>query len=144
MILRQVKTILIVDDDPDFRELLQVFLHIKGIATKEASDCKSAVDLLRKENCHVDAILLDYYMPGLTPCCCVDQLREVTDGATPIILITAAVDAASRARELHLKHYLSKPFDMETLVRTVFRVTGSSFRAAADDESWIKPTASLD
>ncbi len=137
------KTVLIVDDDPDFRELLQIFLRKKGFVTREAPNCKSAIAALGEPAAHVDAVLLDYYMPGLPPSRCTERLKEVLPEGTPIILITAAVDASLRARELHLTHYLPKPFDMDALVGVIRRAI-ESCSEITNGESWTRPSASLD
>ena len=55
--------ILIVDDNPEIREIIQILLSGEGFLTEEAKDGKTALDLLQT-TCF-DLIILDIMMPGL-------------------------------------------------------------------------------
>jgi CheY-like chemotaxis protein len=60
-------------------------------------------------------VLLDYFMPGLTPAACVRAIRDRIDPSVPLVLVSAAVDIAERAAELGLTRYLAKPFELVQL-----------------------------
>jgi Response regulator containing CheY-like receiver, AAA-type ATPase, and DNA-binding domains len=107
--------VLIVDDDPDFRECTRLLVEEMGIPVLEAPDCRSATKLLAQEHARVRVILLDYLMPGMEPIACVGALRKLAERDVEIVLCTAAVDAAKRAAELGIARYLSKPFAIEQL-----------------------------
>lgn len=107
--------VLIIDDDPDFRECTRLLVEEMGIPVLEASDCRDAAKLLAQEHARVRVILLDYMMPGMEPIACVGALRKLAEGEVEIVLVTAAVDAAKRAVELGIARYLSKPFAVEQL-----------------------------
>jgi len=69
-------TVLVVDDDPDMRELLQASLKTRGLDVVTASRLDAAVDLLRLRD--VDLVLTDLMLDGesgLTLCRRVNELR---------------------------------------------------------------------
>jgi CheY-like chemotaxis protein len=110
-----VATVLIIDDDPDFRELTRLCLDGLDVDVLEAENCAQGVTLLREARDRVAVILLDYWMPGMTPAHCVARLRELKAPSARLILVTAAVDARMRARELGLSECLPKPLDSDVL-----------------------------
>jgi CheY-like chemotaxis protein len=109
--------VLVIDDDPDFRELMEGLLSAFGLRFSSASDCESALALLHRERTHLRAILLDYWMPGCSPAACAAALREVVGAEVPIVLVTASNDAGLRAAELKLERWLAKPFSPAALRR---------------------------
>ncbi len=106
--------VLIIDDDPDFRELLRLCLDGLPIEVLDAEDCVSGVALLGEAGGRVAVILLDYWMPGLSPVRCIGRIRALAPSAR-VVLVTAAVDARTRARELGLADWFAKPFDVNRL-----------------------------
>ena len=113
------KAVLIIDDDPDFRELVRVCLEGLDVETLEAEDCVHGAAQLRRAGDRVAVILLDYWMPNMVPVQCAARLRTLARPSTRMILVTAAVDAKARATELGLTEWLSKPFDLARLRRIV-------------------------
>jgi len=111
--------VLIIDDDPDLRELVSLALSDWGLTGVEAGDCREALPLLERERGRLCAVLLDYFMPGLEPCACAKAILERVEPGVPVVLVSAAVDIAERAAELDLTRFLSKPFDMAQLRREV-------------------------
>jgi len=107
--------VLVVDDDPDFREMIVIMGHLWGIVVLQAGDCAQAQEILDREKNRIKLILLDYFMPGMEPAQCAAALIAKAGPSIPIILATAAVDPAVRAAELKLSQWLSKPFDMSVL-----------------------------
>ena len=106
--------VLVVDDDPNFREMMVLAGQLWGITVLEAGNCGQALHVLDREKDRIRLIFLDYYMPGMEPQQCAAALIAMA-GSTPIILATAAVDPAVRAAELKLSQWLSKPFDITAL-----------------------------
>jgi DNA-binding NtrC family response regulator len=117
-------TVLVIDDDPDFREAVVVVLEDMGVRVLEASDCAEGLALLERERETVRLVLLDYWMPGMTPVACSKALRTCTDSDIEIILVTAAATPAKYAAELGLARYLKKPFAIEQLRGVVARSLG--------------------
>ena len=107
--------VLVVDDDPHFREMIVIMGQIWGIVVLETGDCGQALQILDHEKNRIRLILLDYFMPGMEPAQCAAALIAKAGPSIPIILATAAVDPAVRAAELTLSRWLSKPFDMSVL-----------------------------
>jgi two-component system response regulator ArlR len=107
--------LLVVDDDPNYREMIVTIGQMRGIVVLEAGDCGQALRILDSEKNRVKLILLDYFMPGMEPKQCGAAIIAKAGPSIPIILVTAAVDPAVRAAELNLDQWLSKPFDMSEL-----------------------------
>lgn len=108
-------TLLVVDDDKDFRGLIAMLAQIHSLRFLEAGDCCQAVEILQREKDRVKTVLLDYFMPGMAPPKCAASIKELIQPGCKLILVTAAVDAAERASELRIEHWLAKPFDIEQL-----------------------------
>lgn len=119
--------ILLVDDDDDFREVLRLRFESAGVAVYEAWDCESACSALEQPHDHLNVILVDYFMPGVAAVECVAELRRRSETSTPIVLVTAAADAAARAIAVGCPHWLSKPFTPDQLRRVLRAACGSDF-----------------
>ncbi|MCS7480339.1 response regulator [Umezawaea endophytica] len=106
-----MKTLLVVDDDPDVLEVLSLSLGFRdGWLVETAGGGEEA--LRRCLTGGVDAVLLDVEMPGLDGRRTLRALREAAQlGALPVVFITAAPDLESELRELGALAVLSKPFD---------------------------------
>jgi CheY-like chemotaxis protein len=107
--------LIVIDDDPDFRGLIVDIGKMRGITVLEAADCRQALQMLDREKDRIRLILLDYFMPGMEPSQCAAAVIAKAGSSIPIVLATAAVNAASRAAELRLSEWLSKPFEMAAL-----------------------------
>jgi CheY-like chemotaxis protein len=112
-------TVLTIDDDPDFREMIALLLRDLGLACVEAADCTSALSILESVKPRLCVVLLDYFMPGLDPRTCT---REIVARAGPevrVVLVSAAADIGARAADVGLQRFLAKPFDMQQLSAAV-------------------------
>lgn len=107
--------ILVIDDDPNFREMIVLVGQMWGITVLEAGNCAQALQVLDREKHRIRLIFLDYLMPGMEPRQCAAALIAMAGPSIQIILATAAVDPAGRAAELKLSQWLSKPFDISAL-----------------------------
>jgi CheY-like chemotaxis protein len=108
-------TVLVIDDNSDFRELIVMIGQLCGTRVVQAGDCSDALRVLTRELPRVKLILLDYYMPGMDPPTCTHAIAEKVGPSVPIVLMTAAIDPADRAAELHLDRWIAKPVDPTTL-----------------------------
>lgn len=108
--------LLVIDDDPDFRELIRVSAEAAGLDVFEAADCVEGVVRLGELRERIGLVLLDYWMPNMTPQCCAAKLKALLRPAARLILVTAAVDARRRADELGIEDCLTKPFDIDRLL----------------------------
>src|SRR5262249_29446869 len=114
--------VLVVDDDPNFREMIVFMGQMWGIVVLEAGHCGQALHILDREKNRIRLILLDYFMPGMEPTQCAAALIAKAGPSIQIILATAAVDPAVRAAELKLSQWLSKPFEPSVLEALFKRV----------------------
>jgi DNA-binding NtrC family response regulator len=107
--------VMVIDDDGDFRELMDLFLAGWGLECVAAAECAEALPLLERERGRLRAVLLDYFMPGIEPAACLKEVLERLEPGVRVILVSAAVDIAERASELGLATFLAKPFETEQL-----------------------------
>lgn len=117
-----VSTILICDDEPDVRDMLQEYLTRRGYQTLAAENSNA----LRKtlEDAHVDLIILDINMPGEDGLTTLRNLR--TESQIPVVMLTAAGEVIDRVLGLEMgaDDYLGKPVDLRELearVKAVLR-----------------------
>jgi CheY-like chemotaxis protein len=113
-------SVLLIDDDPDFRSLVETIAQMWNVTVLHAEDCKNGMEILEREQDRIKMIFLDYFMPGMPPAGCAASLIAESGKEIPIVLVTAAADPAARAAELNLSRWLSKPFevsDLEVLLR---------------------------
>ena len=127
---RPAACILIVDDEPQNRKLLEVLLRPEGYLTRTASHGQEALDSVAREP--PDLILLDVMMPGLDGCQVASMLKaDPATASIPIILVTAQVDREARLAGLQAgaEDFLSKPVDRAELwlrVRNLLRLKAYS------------------
>jgi CheY-like chemotaxis protein len=107
--------VLVIDDDPDLRELVGLLLLDWGLVAVEATDCASSLALLERERGHLQAVMLDYFMPGLDPRVCTKEILARVEPGVPVVLVSAAVDVSARAAEVGLVRFLAKPFEAAEL-----------------------------
>ncbi|MGE3304264.1 MAG: response regulator, partial [Hyphomonadaceae bacterium] len=83
-----VKTILVVDDDPAQRRMLQAAVERHGFRTKTAADGRAAVSMVATED-DIDLMLLDLVMPGMTG---IEALKDIRlrRPDLPAIVLTAS------------------------------------------------------
>jgi DNA-binding response OmpR family regulator len=109
--------ILIVDDDPNIREVTRLFLRNAGFDVFEASDGVDALSKLGTVN--ADLIILDVMMPNMDGWELCRQLRESFD--VPILMLTAKGETSQKLKGFGLgaDDYLVKPFEPLELVARV-------------------------
>lgn len=109
-------SVLLVEDDPDIRELMSTLLTLAGFDTVACASAEAALEELREQP--FDLLLTDYMLPHRTGGWLLEQASaEGLIDATPVLVVTAYPDAADvRGYEI-----IQKPFDLEQLVSTVRR-----------------------
>ncbi len=121
-----MKSILVIEDDPDIRELLRYNLTREGYNISIAVNGKEGLDLAQKG--HPDLILLDLMLPQVSGIEVCKRLRETpATRYTPIIMLTAKGEESDVVFGLGVgaDDYIVKPFSMNELVARVY----SRFRA---------------
>ncbi len=116
--------ILIVDDDPQIRELLLEYLTANGLRASVTASGKEMAAILADHA--IDLVVLDLRLAGEDGMVLARKLRE--ESAIPIIMLTGVRDEADRVMGLELgaDDYLTKPFSPRELlarIRTVLRRT---------------------
>ena len=127
---RALKRILLVEDDPDLREIVALSLRSLGGFTVRA--CTSARECVAVAvDFHPDLVLLDVVMPGMNGLAAARALRDkAATATTPIVFLTAkAVDPAEAG--LAPLAVISKPFKATALPDTLLRIW-SEAHAQAD------------
>lgn len=117
--------ILIVDDDPGQRSLLNSFLQSQGFETVTADSGERALETLRTG--HFDMMISDVRMPGLSG---LDTLRRARQehATLPVLLVTAYADIRDAVVAMRdgAVNYLAKPIDLDELLSSVQQATGVS------------------
>ena len=119
------KTILIVDDDAELRQLLQEYFSERGYAVLLADGGAQMWEHVR--NNEVDLVILDLMLPGEDGLSLCRQLS--TQSPTPILMLTARGDEMDRivGLEMGADDYLHKPFiprELLARVKNILRRTG--------------------
>ena len=110
------KTVLVVDDDPTQRRLIQAVLDREGYAVVHAESGGEAVDRMTAGG-GADLILLDLVMPRMTGMECLAELRAA-GVTTPVIVLTAnaGVDTVVKAMQAGAQDFFVKPVSAERLM----------------------------
>lgn len=114
------KTILLVDDDPDIREIVRIVLEGQGTTILEASSGVEGLHLAKEKMPNL--IILDWMMPGMQGIEVARVLQRDTDtGSIPVIMLTSRDADADfeQSRQVGVFAYLVKPFSPLQLVNTV-------------------------
>jgi DNA-binding response OmpR family regulator len=109
--------VLVIDDDADFRGLVETFAELWNVPVLQAGDCNSGLRILDREHQRIKMILLDYFIPGMEPVKCAKAILTKAGSSISVVLVTAAVDAGARAGELKITRWMTKPFDSSVLRR---------------------------
>jgi CheY-like chemotaxis protein len=121
---RMAKTILIVDDERDIRDVAQMSLElVGGWSVITAGSGAEAIEIAARER--PDAILLDVMMPEMDGPTTFRRLRASPPTAEiPVILLTAKVQANDRRGfdDLGVEGVIPKPFDPVTLSARVSEI----------------------
>jgi DNA-binding response OmpR family regulator len=121
-----VGNVLIVEDDPDVREMLAALLSVEGFYAVGAEDGLEALHLLRTVRHRAPdtpcLVLLDLKMPRLGGNeFRRAQLGDPTVAGVPVAVMSGADDLELRARDLGAVASLPKPIDIENLLEVVKR-----------------------
>lgn len=111
------KTILIIEDEEDIRDIVAHYIKKEGYIVKTAENGKDGISIVLNEK--IDLIILDLMLPDISG---YDVCREVSKGNNiPIIMLTARNDIVDKVRGLELgaDDYITKPFDVREVVARV-------------------------
>ncbi|NMR20298.1 response regulator transcription factor [Cellulomonas fimi] len=120
--------LVVVDDEPNIRELLATSLRFAGFEVHAAGDGTSAIKLVR--DLDPDLVVLDVMLPDMDGFTLTRRLREKGQHV-PVVFLTARDDTSDKVTGLTVggDDYVTKPFSLEEVVariRAVLRRTGAS------------------
>jgi DNA-binding response OmpR family regulator len=123
--------LLLVDDDPQVRSMTSEMLEAGGYVVRQAADGQAAIEAARLE-CP-DLVITDIVMPGSEGLETIQQLRRIRSDL-PIVAVSGAMSGAylKAARKLGADAVILKPFDAETLLGEVRRLTRGEGAAASE------------
>jgi two-component system KDP operon response regulator KdpE len=107
--------VLVIDDEPPIRKLLRVGLSAHGYQTLEASNGKTALELLREQP--LDLIILDLGLPDMQGHELLRTMRARND-SVPIVVLSSRDDETGKVQALDCgaDDYVTKPFGMDELL----------------------------
>ena len=126
-------SVLIVEDDPNIRELLQLYLEKDGYAVTLAADGGQGLEKFHATR--PDLVLLDVMMPVMDGWAVCRAIRA--EGNTPIIMLTAKSETDDKVTGLKAgaDDYITKPFEMKELLARIEAVLRRSDRNGEENKS---------
>lgn len=125
--------ILVVDDEPDIRDVLRLTLEAEGYEVSEAADGQEAVEMVRKLNPQL--VLLDYKLPRMEgPQVCRALKKDILLQHLPVIMLTSKGEVGDKVEGINAgaDDYVVKPFEPAELlarVKMILRRTARSLDA---------------
>ena len=108
--------VLVVDDDPDLREVVTLGLELEGYRVSQARDGLWALAQLERDP--ADLVLLDMKMPVMDGAAFMEAYRR-RGGRAPVLVVTASENARLRALEVGAQGWGGKPFELDALLQAV-------------------------
>lgn len=117
--------VMVIEDDASIRAVLAELLAYEGYTTETAANGLQA--LARMRNARPDAIVLDLMMPVMNGFQLVQAMRHESDLASvPMLVVTAALDAARQCERLNIQHWLMKPFEIDSILAKLAALTAGA------------------
>lgn len=120
---KALKTILTVENDKDFREMLVDIITSLGYQPIEAKDAREGIRILQKQD--VDLMLLDIHMPGIRGTDLLKHLRS-KGRQIPVIVVSGYLqkDVFEEIREMNVQAVLAKPIQVKRLTDEIQKILG--------------------
>ncbi len=115
--------VLVVDDDPEIRDVVRWLLEDEGWIVETASDGRDALE--RATRARPALIVLDMGLPIMNGEEVARRLQQVYANPPPIVVVSADGRAGEKAARIGAASYLHKPFDVDELARIVRRTLGN-------------------
>ena len=124
--------LLVVDDEPNIRDLLASSLRFAGFEVSIAGDGNGALKTVEKTS--PDLVVLDVMLPDMDGFTVARRLRE-RDVTTPILFLTARDDMADKVQGLTVggDDYVTKPFGLEEVVARIRAILRRTMGSEEDD-----------
>ena len=126
-----MKSILIVEDEPDIQELLTAYLRNAGYRTVSAEDGVTALDLFQSRT--FDLVLLDIMLPKIDGFGVCEVIRRQSQ--VPILMLTALDGEEQQLKGfgLNIDDYVTKPFSIPVLLEKIRVILRRSAGAEAEN-----------
>jgi DNA-binding response OmpR family regulator len=134
--------ILVIDDEPEMREMLRLVLDTAGFDCIQAEDAVAGLRLVYQER--PDAIVLDVVMPEMDGYEACQRLREVTN--VPILFLTGKATATTdviQGFNLGADDYLTKPFKTVEFISRLNACLRRAGQSADSDGNYLSPCSSV-
>ncbi len=117
--------VLVVDDDASIRKRCVQLLHKRGYDVEGVSEGEVALSIVKDRR--PPLVIADIRMPGINGLDLLERIKEISP-ATEVVMITGygTVESAVKAIRLGAYDYITKPFDMDRLLKVVGNV-GTKF-----------------
>ena len=134
--------ILLVDDDPNIRQLVNLYLQKEGFEVMMADRGDEALKMFKASPPNL--ILLDIMLPGMDGWQVCREVRKISN--IPIIMLTAKDETFDKVLGLELgaDDYIAKPFDMKELVARIKAVSRRFQAADAPEKELVFPGLTID
>ena len=122
--------VLIVDDNPTNRRILEEMLHANGMKAVAAETCDEALVMLeqaRAAGCPFPLAILDFQMPGIDGFTLATRIRQQKGSeGTRLFMLTSAGQRGdvARCKDIGIEVYLLKPVKQSTLLEAIARSLG--------------------
>jgi len=119
MVRREMRKIMVVDNEPDIVDLTRTVLELGGYQVVTAYSGEECLRVLEKEK--VDLVLLDIMMPGMSGW---DVFNRINKKSTDVkVAFMSVLEISDKRKQVLLEEgladYIMKPFDKETLLNRV-------------------------
>ena len=113
-----METILIIDDEKNYRVVLEALLNSEGYETISAGNAREALRQIKRSD--LDLVITDMKMPGLSGMDLLEESKKIKP-ELPVIIMTAfgTIEMAVEAMKKHAYDYITKPFKNEELKLTI-------------------------
>jgi two-component system cell cycle response regulator DivK len=128
-------SVLLVDDDDVFVDLVQRHLQAHGYAVATAGSVTAARELLKKD--HPALLILDINLPDDSGWALLRDDSLTAAGSPPVVIMSGTQIRPERLREFHVSGYLPKPVSMSLLTSCIDRFINEPGAAAPADSSEV-------
>ena len=111
-----MKTILVVDDEPDVRDVVKIILEKQSYRVITAVDGDDCLNILHEEN--PDLILLDIMMPGTPVKEIIEKIENIKIAFFSVVR-TSEAEKRDLLKQKNIVDFIQKPFDVNDLIRRI-------------------------
>ncbi len=143
--VRQTGAVLVIEDDPDVRDLLQTYLIGEGHHAMATAEAGAAIALVSTDKIDPDLILADYNLPdGMNGVQATERLREILNRAVPAIILTGDISTETlQDMEPRDCVVLNKPVKLKELTQAIQDLLPRTRAAARRRSSHVRAAESL-